>query len=151
MADEMKNLSKAVLERMPPDLAQYILKQKPITNVSACEQEPAGVAFEVISEGIFEMIACFPVSSSGETVVFMHLPRGGPKEHLHCDGANIHRHLQERYRQGPKLEHKYGQGFLNRSYEAAAESNLRNRFRVHVGCRSALEVSFRQILKDCQW
>lgn len=45
MADEMKNLSKPVLERMPPDLAQYILNQKTITDVSVCEQEPAGVAF----------------------------------------------------------------------------------------------------------
>lgn len=37
---------------------------------------PADVAFEVISAGIFEMKAYFPVSSSCKTVVIIHLRRG---------------------------------------------------------------------------
>ncbi len=98
MTDEIENFSKPVLERMPPDLFQYILTPKTITDVPVCEQRPADVVSEVISARSFEIKACFPVSSSSRIVVCMHLPGGWPKEHLHCDGANTHRHLQERYR-----------------------------------------------------
>jgi hypothetical protein len=77
-ADKMEIIT-AVRERMPQDLLRYVLKQKTITDIPICEQEPAGVAFEVIPAGSFEIKVYFPGSSSGKTVVFMHLPGGKPK------------------------------------------------------------------------
>ena len=65
-----------IQERMPQDLLRYIREQKAVADVPICEQEPADVAFEIISAGAFEMKIYFPVYCSGTTVVFMHLPGG---------------------------------------------------------------------------
>jgi len=72
----MEILSQRIRGRMPRDLLQYLLKQKTIADIPICEHEPANVDFEVIPAGSFEMKAYFPVSYSGKTVVFMHLPGG---------------------------------------------------------------------------
>jgi hypothetical protein len=72
----MEIIPEPIRERMPQDLLQYVLKQKTIAHIPICEQEPADVAFEVISAGSFKIKVYFPVSSSGKTVVFMHLPGG---------------------------------------------------------------------------
>jgi len=61
---------------MPRDLLRYIVEQKAIADVPICEQEPANVAFEIISAGSFEMKVYFPVSRNGKNVVFMHLLGG---------------------------------------------------------------------------
>jgi len=75
MADKME-ISGLIRERMPQDLLQYVLEQRTLADIPVCEREPADVASEVISAGPFEMKAYFPASSSGRTVVFMHLPGG---------------------------------------------------------------------------
>ncbi len=46
------------------------------------------------------------------------------RQHLQPDYVNSHRHLQERYRQGPKLVLKHGEGFVNQSYGGGADSEL---------------------------
>jgi hypothetical protein len=75
-ANKMETIPEAVRRRMPRDLLQYILEKKTLDDIPICETEPADVAFEVIPAGSFEIKAYFPVSSSGKTVVFMHLPGG---------------------------------------------------------------------------
>ena len=60
----MEVLTEPIRERLPQDLPQYILKQKTIADIPICEQEPANVAFEIITAGAFEMTAYFPVSSN---------------------------------------------------------------------------------------
>jgi hypothetical protein len=75
-ADKMEIIPEPVRERMPQDLLQYILKQKTLADIPTCEREPAKVASEVIPAGPFEIKVYYPVSSSGQTVVFMHLPGG---------------------------------------------------------------------------
>ncbi len=59
---------------MPRDLLKYVREQQAVAEIPICEQEPADVAFKIISAGSFEMKVYFPVSHSGTTVVFMHLP-----------------------------------------------------------------------------
>ncbi|MCJ1424646.1 hypothetical protein MMC29_002534 [Sticta canariensis] len=62
-----------------------VLKQKTITDNSVSEKDPADVATEVISAGPFEIKAYFPPSTSGNTVVFMHLPGGICKKGIDRD------------------------------------------------------------------
>ena len=69
-------IPESIRKRMPQDLLQYLLKQTTLADIPVCEQEPADVTFEVIPAGSFKIKAYFPVSSSGKTVVFMHLPGG---------------------------------------------------------------------------
>ncbi len=67
---------KVILECVPQDLRQYVLKKENDADFPVCEQEPAGVVGEVISAGPFEIKAYFPSPSTNETVVFIHLPGG---------------------------------------------------------------------------
>lgn len=69
-------IPESIRARMPQDLLEYLRKQTTLADIPVCEQEPANVPFEVISAGSFEIKAYFPVSPSGKTVVFMHLPGG---------------------------------------------------------------------------
>ncbi|KAF2789424.1 alpha/beta-hydrolase [Melanomma pulvis-pyrius CBS 109.77] len=118
----MEKIPESLCQRMPQDLLQYVLKQKTMTNIPVSEKDPADVATEVISAGPFEMKAFFPSSTSGNTVVFMHLPGGICKRGINRD-----------------------QGWCSNM------ANDSGSIYVSVDYPSALEASFRQILTDCQY
>jgi hypothetical protein len=74
VADKMEIIPEHVWRRMPRDLFHYLLKQETLADIPICEREPADVASKVIPAGSFKIKVYFLVSSSGKTVVFMHLP-----------------------------------------------------------------------------
>ena len=86
---------------MPQDLLKYVREQKAIADVPICEQEPAEVAFEIISAGSIGIYREVRL-----------------KQYLQPSDVDLDRHLQERYKQGPKLVFEYGKGFVDQSYEA---------------------------------
>ncbi len=63
---------------MPHHLTEYrpAIEWLTITNVPVSEEDPAEVATEVISLRPFAVKAYFPSSTSGNTLVFLHLPGG---------------------------------------------------------------------------
>lgn len=72
----MEIVSESILDRMPEDLCRYLENLDAVPNVPVCEANPAEVAFEVIPAGTTQIKAYFPASAKGNTVVFVHFPRG---------------------------------------------------------------------------
>lgn len=82
MADNMEKSLLRIVERMPEDLRQYVLKTTKGNEAGfpVCEKESANVASEVIVDGQRQIKAYFPVSPpDNEGVVFLHFPGGWPK------------------------------------------------------------------------
>lgn len=75
----MEIIPKPIRQRMPQDLLQYVLKQKTVADIPVCEQDPADVAFEVISAGSFEIKHTFhplPVVIPWSSCIYLEVSLG---------------------------------------------------------------------------